>query len=363
MRYTVKLTTRFRRDYRRAKRRGLDMGPLNTAITALAEGRPLDEAYRDRPLSGALQGCRECQVQPDRLLVYRIDGDVLLLTLIRTGSRREMYRQEGGNAMKPSKSLKTLYRSPVKTAVTLLLLAATAFLFLYNLAEYSVADREYREARDKYEGVLTFNGEIPPETADPWYDFFLHTDPTNPGRTYGRHTYEEWHQESLTAELIEKLGSLQYISGTEQRYMTAGVSPDYYRMDADNHFFPHASRCVLVATIEDKADEWPSFASIFYKSSAWNWFLASVEEGGQKVLTLTDCEVLAGDPAWLWGGEPQYLRIKTPDDGHRDEYVQMFEMDYLATGPVCCPLTPICIWRTWRPSPQAGATSSFCGTS
>ena len=45
---------------------------------------------------------------------------------------------------------KYLYRSPLKTAVTLLLLAAAAFLFLYNLGEYAVSDREYREARDKY---------------------------------------------------------------------------------------------------------------------------------------------------------------------------------------------------------------------
>ena len=155
MKYAVKLTNRFRRDYRRAKGQGLDLGPLNAAITALAAGEPLAEAYRDRTLSGDLQGCRECQVQPDWLLVYRIDGDVLVLTLIRTGSRREMYRREGANGMKPTKSLKSLYRSPLKTAVTLLLLAAAAFLFLYNLGEYSVSDREYREARDKYEGVLT----------------------------------------------------------------------------------------------------------------------------------------------------------------------------------------------------------------
>ena len=55
---------------------------------------------------------------------------------------------------------KTLYRSPVKTVVTLLLLAAAAFLFLYNLGEYAVSDREYREARDKYQGVLTVE-EVP----------------------------------------------------------------------------------------------------------------------------------------------------------------------------------------------------------
>ena len=338
MKYTIKPTPQFRRDYRRERQRGRDMGPLMAVIDSLAAGEILGPEYRDRPLTGEACACRECQVQPDLLLVYRLDGEYLVLTLIRVGARETLYRREGGNTVKPSKSLRTLVRSPLKTAVTLLLLAAAAFLFLYNLGEYAVSDRQYREARDKYEGVLTYVGDLPPETADPWYDFFLHTDPTNPGRTYGRHSYEEWHQASLTPELMEKLGSLQYISRTERRYMTAGVSPDYYRMDEDHHFFPHASRCVLVATIQDKADDW--FASLFYESPLWKWFLASLEDGGQKVMTLTDCQVLAGDPGWLWGGEPQYLRIKTPDDAHRDEYVQMFEMDYSATRTCMLSIDP-----------------------
>ena len=66
--------------------------------------------------------------------------------------------------------LKSLYRSPMKTTVTLLLLAAAAFLFLYNLSEYAVSDREYREARDKYEGVLTVEEQAVPELKTP-FDF------------------------------------------------------------------------------------------------------------------------------------------------------------------------------------------------
>ena len=59
--------------------------------------------------------------------------------------------------------IRSLYRSPLKTVLTLLLLAAAAFLFLYNLSEYSISDREYREARDKYEGVLTVEVEPVPD--------------------------------------------------------------------------------------------------------------------------------------------------------------------------------------------------------
>ena len=76
--------------------------------------------------------------------------------------------------MKSLNYLRSLYRSPLKTAVTLLLLAAAAFLFLFNLGEYVVSDREYREARDNYEGVLTVDGEaIPDNNLASYFDFSL----------------------------------------------------------------------------------------------------------------------------------------------------------------------------------------------
>ena len=218
-----------------------------------------------------------------------------------------------------------LYRSSLKSATALLLLAVTAFLFLYALAEYSVANREYYETRDKYEGVLIVDGETPPK-ADAMDDFFLHTDPTNPGRTYGIQNYEEWHQESLTADTIEKLSSLSYISQTKQRYMTAGVSPEYIRLDTDHHLFPYAARCILVATVEANEDQAVGFADLYERSQAW-WFLA---EKGIKVLALSDCQVLAGDPDWLHGNEAQYLEIFIPGDDYRDEYVQLYRSDYVA---------------------------------
>ena len=86
--------------------------------------------------------------------------------------------------------LKSLYRSPLKTGLTLLLLAAAAFLFLYNLSEYAVSDREYREARDKYEGVLTVEaGSVPDNSSI--RDYFLLTDETNPGNTHDWEGYEK----------------------------------------------------------------------------------------------------------------------------------------------------------------------------
>ena len=84
--YTVKPTTQFKKDYKLAMKRGLDIGLLESVIADLAMGIPLPEKNRDHPLSGNWAGHRECHVLSDWLLIYRIEGDVLVLTLSRTGS-------------------------------------------------------------------------------------------------------------------------------------------------------------------------------------------------------------------------------------------------------------------------------------
>ena len=91
MMYTIKPTPQFRQDCRRARQKGLDLQPLYAVISALAAGEALPPENRDRPLSGRWAGYRECQASPDLLLIYRIDGDILVLTLTRTGKRTELY--------------------------------------------------------------------------------------------------------------------------------------------------------------------------------------------------------------------------------------------------------------------------------
>ena len=88
--YVVKYTTQFKKDYKQAIKRGLKIELLDEVITVLASGLPLAEKYRDHPLTGNWTGHRECHVQPDWLLLYRVDGDVLVLTLSRTGTHSEL---------------------------------------------------------------------------------------------------------------------------------------------------------------------------------------------------------------------------------------------------------------------------------
>ncbi|RKI98650.1 type II toxin-antitoxin system YafQ family toxin [bacterium D16-54] len=89
--YTVKPTTQFKKDYKLAMKRGLDIGLLESVIADLAMGIPLPEKNRDHPLSGNWAGHRECHVLSDWLLIYRIEGDVLVLTLSRTGSHSDLF--------------------------------------------------------------------------------------------------------------------------------------------------------------------------------------------------------------------------------------------------------------------------------
>ena len=89
--YTVKPTTQFKKDYKLAIRRGLDIRLLEGVIADLAMGIPLPEKNRDHALSGNWIGHRECHVLPDWLLIYRIEDDVLVLTLSRTGSHSDLF--------------------------------------------------------------------------------------------------------------------------------------------------------------------------------------------------------------------------------------------------------------------------------
>ncbi|MCM1119621.1 MAG: type II toxin-antitoxin system YafQ family toxin [bacterium] len=88
--YTVKSTTQFKKDYKLAIKRGLDIKLLDNIITQLAMGIPLPEKNRDHALSGNWNGHRECHILPNWLLIYHINDDVLVLTLSRSGTHSDL---------------------------------------------------------------------------------------------------------------------------------------------------------------------------------------------------------------------------------------------------------------------------------
>lgn len=91
MKYTVKHTVRFKKDYKLALRQNKNIDLLQTLIVQLAQGETLPKECKDHNLTGNWIGHRECHIAPDWLLLYRYDQDVLVLTLSRTGSHSDVF--------------------------------------------------------------------------------------------------------------------------------------------------------------------------------------------------------------------------------------------------------------------------------
>lgn len=89
--YTIKPTSQFKKDFKLAQKRHLNMDLLKDVITKLANGQPLEEKHKDHALSRNWSGHRECHILPDWLLIYRYEHDVLILTLSRTGTHSDLF--------------------------------------------------------------------------------------------------------------------------------------------------------------------------------------------------------------------------------------------------------------------------------
>ena len=88
---SIKRTSQFKRDIKRIKKRGLDILKIKRTIQLLENGEKLPVANKDHALKGTLKDCRECHVEPDWLLIYRIDGSDLWLA--RTGSHADLFKK------------------------------------------------------------------------------------------------------------------------------------------------------------------------------------------------------------------------------------------------------------------------------
>ena len=84
-------TPQFKKDYRRAKKRGRPLNELKEIAEALAEAEALDAKYKDHSLKGySAKTYRECHIKLDWLLIYRIDEDAVVF--IRTGTHSDLFK-------------------------------------------------------------------------------------------------------------------------------------------------------------------------------------------------------------------------------------------------------------------------------
>lgn len=91
IKYKIRITTKFKKQYKLAKKQRHDFDTLEKVISILASGEKLPAKYRDHPLKGEYINCRECHIEPNWLLVYEIVEDVLILYLTELGSHSDLF--------------------------------------------------------------------------------------------------------------------------------------------------------------------------------------------------------------------------------------------------------------------------------
>ena len=83
-------TNQFKKDYKLAQKQGKDLDALKEVVSILAADEKLPPKFKDHPLRGEWLHHRDCHIKPDWILIYRIDGNFLILE--RMGSHSELFR-------------------------------------------------------------------------------------------------------------------------------------------------------------------------------------------------------------------------------------------------------------------------------
>ena len=91
MRLNIVVSNQFKKDLRLASKRGFNIDKLKEVVDKLAEQSALDKKYNDHNLLGEYKGFRECHIEPDWLLIYRIDKSEVELFLFRTGTHSDLF--------------------------------------------------------------------------------------------------------------------------------------------------------------------------------------------------------------------------------------------------------------------------------
>ena len=89
----IRFSVQFKKDFKHALKQGLSEEKLTKVLEYLVNDRPLPRKYRDHALAGSrkYKNARECHIQPDWLLIYRILKSELVLELLRTGSHSDLF--------------------------------------------------------------------------------------------------------------------------------------------------------------------------------------------------------------------------------------------------------------------------------
>lgn len=89
--YEIQFETKFKKDYKLAKKRGLDLTLLEDVLILLREDGSLLAKYKPHVLKGNFSGCWECHIQSDWLLIWKQDDEEKIIWLARTGTHSDLF--------------------------------------------------------------------------------------------------------------------------------------------------------------------------------------------------------------------------------------------------------------------------------
>ena len=89
---TFSRTSQFRKDVKRAEKRGKDLAKLKAAMERLIDGELLPPEFKDHPLRGNFAGSRDCHIEPDWVLIYTLTEKDAHVRFERTGTHSDLFR-------------------------------------------------------------------------------------------------------------------------------------------------------------------------------------------------------------------------------------------------------------------------------
>lgn len=89
--YKIEMTNSFKKGLKIASKQHKDIDKMQKVIDDLSTGKKLDPKYKDHQLTGSMKEYRDCHIEPDWVLIYRIYKDKLVLSLTNIGSHQEVF--------------------------------------------------------------------------------------------------------------------------------------------------------------------------------------------------------------------------------------------------------------------------------
>ncbi len=79
----------FKRDLKAARKRGKDMAKIKVLMRLLIDKKTLPTQYKDHPLKGQWRSFRDAHIEPDWLLIYKVDSKEVRFE--RTGRHADLF--------------------------------------------------------------------------------------------------------------------------------------------------------------------------------------------------------------------------------------------------------------------------------